>query len=84
MFRLPRRNWDAAVERLRARMAAERQETAPVKPGRTGAPELPKRTHDALDRLHARMTGQPDAKSRTEPEPPGRTWERIRDPGRGR
>ena len=49
-FRLPQRSREAAVDRLRARMAAERQETAPVRPGRRpDAPELPERIHDALD-----------------------------------
>jgi hypothetical protein len=38
-FRLPQRSRDAAVDRLRARMAAERQETAPVGPGRKQVPQ---------------------------------------------
>ena len=37
-FRLPQRSRDAAVERLRASMAAECQETAPVGPGRRQVP----------------------------------------------
>ena len=89
---LPPRTRDA-LDRLKARMLAERQQarlqepgSGPAGQGRAATPELSARPQDALDRLRARMAGQAEATPRPEPErePPGRVRERVRDPGRGR
>ena len=69
-------------------MLAERQlekmPSDPAAPGKAGTSELPPPDRDPLERLRARMANEPNAKSPPASEPPGRTRERTRDPGRGR
>jgi hypothetical protein len=76
---LPPRTKDA-LDRLKARMIAERQqerrqepEPGPAGQGRAATPELPARTRDAVDRLRAHMAAERQQKpSRDTTAGPGR------------
>ena len=84
---LPARTQDA-VDRVAARLAAERRQQAGPEPdpagqGGTSTPELSARTKDAVARIGERLAAE-RRERRPEPEPRGRTRERTRDPGRER